>query len=187
MLSILKNPFYRFISLAVLLFVTWELLYEFVLTPGGKVDTWIVENIIFSSEAILSLLGFSLIPHTADETIIRTIGIDGGHHLWVGDNCNGLVLFALFAGFVIAFPGKLKHKAWFIPLGIVSIHLVNVLRIVGLSIINRYYPEYLDFNHTYTFTVIVYSFVFGLWYIWATKLAGQGLQHPPKNQTLEKA
>ena len=31
--------------------------------------------------------------------------------------------------------------------------------------------EVLDFNHTYTFTILVYSYVFFLWFLWATKLS----------------
>ena len=28
-------------------------------------------------------------------------------------------------------------------------------------------PEILDFNHTYTFTILVYGYVFYLWYLWS--------------------
>jgi len=105
---------------------------------------------------------------------IRTIGIDGTHGLWIGDPCNGLTLFALFTGFIIAYPGPLKKKLWFIPVGIIAIHFINIIRIVALSLIVYYFPdpEVLDFNHTYTFTLLVYGFVFSLWYVWAGKLSG---------------
>jgi exosortase/archaeosortase family protein len=75
-------------------------------------------------------------------------------------------LFALFAGFVVAFPGKIKNKLWFIPLGILIIHLTNIIRILALAIIAYKSPNYLEFNHNYTFTVSVYIIVFALWMIW---------------------
>jgi exosortase/archaeosortase family protein len=58
---------------------------------------------------------------------------------------------------------------WFIPLGIVLIYCLNVLRIIGLSF-NKYYDyQSADFNHHYTFTVIVYAGIFALWMWWATR------------------
>jgi exosortase family protein XrtF len=102
---------------------------------------------------------------------MRTLGIDGTHGLWIGDPCNGITLFALFTGFVIAYPGPVKRKIWFIPLGLFAIHIVNILRIVALAFITLYAPSYLEFNHTYTFTIIVYSFVFFLWMLWANKFS----------------
>ena len=35
-------------------------------------------------------------------------------------------------------------------------------------------PELLDFNHDYTFTIIVYAFVFMLWYIWIQRFSPLG-------------
>lgn len=34
-----------------------------------------------------------------------------------------------------------------------------------------YAPQYLNFNHTYTFTFIAYSVVFGLWILWVNKFS----------------
>jgi hypothetical protein len=34
--------------------------------------------------------------------------------------------------------------------------------------------NWLSFNHDYTFTLIVYSFVFLLWWIWVNKFSGVG-------------
>ncbi|MBK8614412.1 MAG: hypothetical protein IPN85_13235 [Flavobacteriales bacterium] len=46
----------------------------------------------------------------------------------------------------------------------VTIHpLINALRIAGLCIITTIDYELLNFNHDYTFYVVVYGWVFGLW------------------------
>jgi exosortase/archaeosortase family protein len=75
------------------------------------------------------------------------------------------VLFALFAIFILSFPGRWLRKLWFIPLGIAAIHAANILRIVSLLLIQLYFgEEALKFNHDYTFTVFVYSIIFALWY-----------------------
>ena len=173
MSSFFKNPFYQFLIKALLLYLGYYLVYELWLRPQRWLDMLVISNLETASSLILTSLGFSLIQESSD-VFIRTIGIDGTNGLWIGDPCDGLTLFALFAGFVIAYPGPIKTKLWFIPLGLTLIHLLNILRIVALVVIVYYFPdpEVLDFNHTYTFTMLVYAFVFGLWYIWANKLGG---------------
>ncbi len=166
-----NDRFKRFIVLAAVLYLSWYFLYELVILPWGKLDRLVIDNLILLAGFVLKGFGYDLIPQPPDDVSIRTIGIDGTHGLWIGDPCNGLTLFALFSIFVIAYPGPLRKKAWFIPLGLISIHLLNVLRVVALSIIVTFDYAYLDFNHTYTFSVIVYGYVFFLWYIWAGKLA----------------
>ena len=166
--SFLVHPVARFFLKATGLYILWYLLYELWIHPAGKFDLLIIDNLIFTSSVILKLLGYTLIdfPYSA---AIRSMGIDGTHGLWIGDACNGITLFALFTGFMLAFPGPLKAKFWFIPLGLLFIHILNIFRIVGLSVTQFYFPDALDFNHTYTFTILVYSLVFALWLIWVNK------------------
>jgi exosortase family protein XrtF len=163
-----KNPFVLFFIKAIGFYILWYLIYELWLHPQGRLDLFVIDQIILLSSRILSSLGFTLIDFPYDSHT-RSIGIDGTHGLWVGDPCNGLTLFALFSGFILAFPGSIKHKLWFIPLGILSIHLLNVLRVVALTTVQFYFPDWVDFNHTYTFTILVYSYVFLLWMIWVNK------------------
>lgn len=172
-----NDPLYRFLIKAVFLYLIWYLVYELWLHPSGKVDLLVIRNLEDLSGILLKLLGYSLISES-DISSIRTIGIDGTHGIWIGDPCNGIVLFALFSGFVLAYPGPWKTKAWFIPLGLITIHILNVLRIAALALIVYHFPNpnVLDFNHTYTFTILVYGYVFLLWYLWATRLSGTNLK-----------
>ncbi|MCB0481135.1 MAG: hypothetical protein KDC83_06860 [Flavobacteriales bacterium] len=171
MMNWLKNPAIRFFLIAFFLYLLWFLVYETWLHPLGTIDSMAIGLIISHGSFILSLLGYELFdPNTFGEGM-RTLGIVGSGGVWVGDPCNGISLVALFAGFVMAFPGKLKNKLWFIPLGILSIHILNVLRVVALCIIDLKWPHSLEFNHTYTFTILVYSWVFALWYLWSNKLS----------------
>jgi exosortase family protein XrtF len=169
--KLLQNKLYRFILFAVLLYLAWLIVYEYWLHPLGILDRAMIDNIIWISAGVLKFMGYELIGEFPFDEGIRTIGIDGTHGVWVGDPCNGISLFALFTGFVLAFPGPIKHKLWFIPLGLLLIHAVNLIRVIALVLIVYYAPEYLEFNHTYTFTLLVYGFVFFLWWWWANKLS----------------
>lgn len=166
----LKHPLVRFLVYALVLYVAWFVIYELWLHPKQTVDLWVIDITIAISKSILELLGYTVFTGTE-----RLIGIDGTAGLWVGDNCNGLVLFALFAGFIIAFPGPVIKKLVYIPVGILMIQLVNIIRIVVLAIIQTKSYEMTEFNHTYTFTIIIYGFIFFLWMYWVNKLSGHSV------------
>ncbi len=152
------------------LYLLWFVLYDLVLRPTGVADKWLINLIVKQSSFILQMLGYILIPEPPVYEVIRTIGIDGTHGLWIGDPCNGLTIMALFCGFIIVLPGNWKYKIVFCILGIFIIHISNVVRIAILCIILKYYPNALEFNHTYTFTFVVYIIVFLLWWIWVSRV-----------------
>lgn len=169
---ITENKILFFLLKAFGLYLFWYILYDLWLHPKSTLDNIVSSNLAFWSSLILKILGFIAIDSAAVSTDnITVIGIDGTHGLWVGDPCNGITLWALFVGFVIAYPGKIKNKFWFIPLGMLLIHIINIARIVALCLIVYYAPNALAFNHTYTFTILVYAFVFWLWLLWSNKYA----------------
>jgi exosortase family protein XrtF len=172
-----KDPLYRFLIKGLGLYIAWYVVYDLWLHPMGVLDLWVIKTLEQVSYFVLEACGYVTLEASHVENI-RTIGIDGTHGLWIGDPCNGLTLFALFTGFVLAYPGSWKRKLWFIPAGILAIHAINIFRIVALSMIIYYFPDpaVLDFNHTYTFTMLVYGFVFFLWHLWADRFSGVSLK-----------
>lgn len=166
------DPFVRFLLTAALLYGGWYLLYEGLVHPNGTFDRLLIDNLAWLSGGMLQALGHELLPPpVADNN--RYLGIQGGHHLWIGDACNGAGLFAVFLIFLLAYPGPWKHKPWFAILGILSIHLINAVRIAALCLIVAVDYELLNFNHDYTFYVVVYGWVFLLWYIWVKRFASR--------------
>lgn len=123
-----------------------------------------------NSASFLRMLGYG-----------TTIGpnTNGGYRLWVDGqmsvsvayHCNGLSILLLFATFILVASGKMKTKLWFIPLGLLSIHLINVARVSLLAITYKYHPAWVDFNHKYAFTVVVYSWIILLYVVWMKKYA----------------
>lgn len=165
------SPFIRFLGLGVGLYLVWYFLYEFWLKDQTALDEWMVKNLIWWTEKLLVLFGYELWT-AVNDVAGNYVGIANGHPLEVGAPCDGIVLLALFTCFIIAFPGALKNKLWFLPTGLIAIHFINVLRIFSLSLIIHYKPSALSFNHDYTFTILVYAFVFFLWWIWINRFSG---------------
>ncbi|MCB0401989.1 MAG: hypothetical protein KDD41_07885 [Flavobacteriales bacterium] len=159
----------KIISLFILkgfgLYLFWFLLYDNWLLKDGLVDHFLIEHLVHATASILDLFGYTTFQY-AD-----AVGIDGTHGVLIGAPCNGLELFALFTGFIIIFPGKVLNKLIYIPVGVLMIHLLNISRLVGLAVVVLYYPNSLEFNHKYTFTIAIYAVIFLLWILWVKKFS----------------
>jgi exosortase family protein XrtF len=173
-----ENKGVYFLVKAFGVYLLWVLAYRQFLHEKSTVDFFLIDNLTNTTAKVLQLFNYRMMTLPADVDTLGVGGIDGSHGVLIGYPCNGLELFALFAGFVIAYPGDIKKKIWFIPLGIITIHLLNILRVIGLALLAYFAPDKLEFNHTYTFTLIVYSYVFVLWLIWAFKLSGIKINRP---------
>lgn len=165
-----QNQFFTFLIGSSLIYLALYLFYTFYIIKYTFLDQAFIRVIINSADVFLHLLGYNTFKILRDSDF-QALGIDGSTGVWVGGGCNAITLFTLFAVFVIAYPGLQKNKWWFVPLGIFCIHLLNILRIVALALIAYYKPDYLEFNHTYTFTFIVYGVIFLLWMLWVNKFS----------------
>lgn len=170
--DIKNNKFLRFLLSAGIIYLSLFLVYQFLIKKYTHYDQKFIGSIIVAAEAIVNLFGFRTFKMLQDLDL-QVVGIDGSTGVWVGSNCNAITLFSLFTVFIIAYPGHQKSKWWFIPAGILAIHIVNILRVVALMLINFKAPKYLDFNHTYTFTFVVYAFIFWLWMIWVNRFSNK--------------
>lgn len=168
--SIRSNAFTRFILSSGGLYLLLYLIYQFIVKRYTYYDQKFIGSIIQSAEVVLQTLGYKTFKILQDRDF-QVVGIDGSNGVWVGSNCNAITLFTLFAVFIITYPGHQKSKWWFIPLGILAIHFLNILRVVALAMIANHHPESLNFNHTYTFTFLVYGFIFLLWVVWVNKFS----------------
>jgi len=175
-----QNAFIRFIAIAGILYLVLYIIYQFIVKRYTYYDQAFIGTIIKSSDYVLRLVGYKTFLVLQDRDF-QVIGIDGSNGVWVGSNCNAITLFSLFSVFIIAYPGYQKAKLWYIPLGIISIHILNILRVVALALIAKYAPDYLNFNHTYTFTFLIYSFIFLLWMIWINKFSNRTTQTKDEN------
>ena len=52
--------------------------------------------------------------------------------------------------FLVAYPGPWRHKLWFGALGLLSIHLINAIRVAVLCVVAAIDYDWFNFNHDYT-------------------------------------
>ena len=170
----------RFLLAAGALYVVWHLFYNLYMEQEGIMIRHVAENVASVSVSVLRMLGYEADVQpfrdpnapAAFETLIT---LKGQALVWIDSGCTGLTLMALFAGFILAYPGPIKRKLWYIPVGLVAIYLVNIIRVVALAINHIHSRSTFDFNHKYTYTLVTYAAIFGLWMLWANRLSGVSL------------
>jgi len=92
-------------------------------------------------------------------------------YMYINRSCSGLKQIMQFVILMMIFPGPWKKKLWFIPLGIFIIHLTNLFRIIGLSVVLETIPEYWQFSHDYIFRPLFYVVIFFMWVWWVDKIS----------------
>lgn len=185
MKQIFRNKVVGFLITAIIFFGLWQFLYYYILNSHTGIDDFISKSLAYSSNEILHWLGYNsevdlqYLHEQGEEVSYIIVRMKDSYlpGVRIGDACNGLNLFGLFLIVIAAFPtrkdkSKNFHKLWYVPLGILLIHLVNIIRVTILTIIATYNYEALNFNHDVTFKLITYAFIFMLWYIWMTKFSG---------------
>ena len=169
----MNNRLAKFLISGAVIFVGWFLLYYIILPEPQVLDAPLILFQSHISHWLLQVVGYNATIYDVMGRFTCTISLEGRSAVSVGGECGGLELLVLFAGFIIAYGGNRKALLWFIPVGLAIIILLNILRISSLAAIALHYPQYLDFNHKYTFVIIVYAAIFAMWWIWINKFAYQ--------------
>lgn len=157
----LNRSIVRFLAILLGVYAGWFLLYEGWLLPNGTLDEYLSLAVAEWAAAWLSLFGQSV------EQAGRVVGVEGARGLIVENGCNGLEALGLFVGFVLAYPGSWKRRAWFIPLGLALIVAVGTARIAFLGWIQVALPQWFDLFHNFAITSFFYLVIFALWIVWA--------------------
>lgn len=100
------------------------------------------------------------------------------------EGCNGMAVMILFFAFVFAFKGRWGDLVWFVPFGLIVIHLFNLARLALLIQMAANNSPLFHFMHKYLFSLIIYAAVFGLWIIWVKRASRFVKQLKTKKQTI---
>jgi exosortase family protein XrtF len=168
------KPFLLFLGKFLLSYLLLTILYQSYLNQfdasKSEVDLF-TQLVAKQTETVLSWVDSQsyIMPHLKEPSIKIIY-----HNKYVSriiEGCNALSVIILFIAFVIAFTGKFKHMVLFILFGSVLIHILNVGRIVLLSIALYHFPQYEQLLHGVIFPLVIYSVVFLLWVIWVNKFS----------------
>lgn len=163
-----------FFKKAFLFFIGWKLVYHFVLFENrildkpltqlsAKATIWVlhyigrIENLKIIEQVKEVINGESAYASVIYSSHTRLLG--------VLDACNGLELFVLYAGLIIAFSLPLKRMLLFLTGGLLLIFTVNIFRLVCLAALNAGHRSSQGIPYHFLFNILVYAVVGILW-VW---------------------
>jgi exosortase family protein XrtF len=138
---------------------------------------YITNLVAKQSDELLNAFGYDakVLPHP-DEPSMKVI-VNGKYLARIIEGCNSVSVIILFVSFIIAFAGKLKTTFFYMLSGSVLIYVVNLMRIVILTIGLYNYPWRRDILHTVIFPMIIYGMVFLLWMFWVNRFSKLKKRH----------
>ena len=164
----------RFVIILAALLTTWAIIEAYLIPAHGWINNTLTESEAFLGS--ITLRSFNYQSSIEQRNVYSLILIDNAPFIKIANSCNALVLFVIYSSFILAFPGAAKTKLLFLAIGNVSIYFINIIRIVALIFVKMYAPEYLDFNHHFTFQITVYACIF-LYWRWFIKKNWHFLNH----------
>ncbi|GAA4196992.1 hypothetical protein GCM10022289_03520 [Pedobacter jeongneungensis] len=159
-----------------ILFSQGNLFMNSVMTPGSRFyNPFISEHLnyiqglksalIVPAVWIIKAFGFYAIYNEMDVMVVS------GPYLRVNYSCLGLGVMSFLAAFVLAFPASWKSTLKMLVIGLITVYVLNVLRIAGLGVLLGFFKSQRN-NFTYhheVFNIIVYICVFTMLYFWIKK------------------
>lgn len=158
-IDIWNTPYKRFVVLGIILFISWDVLLYNLILKSSIIDFWVFRIVQNHTIAIINIFSESYLTN-------NLVIINGQETLKIVKACNGLNFMGVFLSFALSFPRPIISKIIFIPIGLVFIHILNIIRIASLAYIVKHRPELFDIMHSWIFIIIIYGAVLGISLLW---------------------
>lgn len=172
MKSLLKKykPALFFIAKFVAFYLALNVMYGILVESYGNQADLFTSIATAHTSQVLNLFGLDTdYFHSAGNSNVIIHSEVYGNVLSVYEGCNGINVMIIFFSFLMAFKWS-KDLIWFVPVGVLFIHLGNLIRISLLYVVSIRMPSYLYFSHKYLFTAFIFIIVFILWFWWLKRL-----------------
>lgn len=108
------------------------------------------------------------------ELLGRELLVDGiliidnatGFAVQIAAGCNGVEAMILLVAAIIAFPAPWRYKLMGLALGLVSIQLLNIVRIVSLFYLGIFYKPAFEWAHLYIWQALIMLDTLLVWMVW---------------------
>ncbi|MFL0354307.1 exosortase family protein XrtF [Xanthomarina sp. GH4-25] len=166
----------KFILTFLLVYTVLSVTYKLYLQYGSSetyYPDYMTNLVAKQSKELLENLGYhaQVIPHPKEPSM--KLIINKKYVARVIEGCNSVSVIILFASFIMAFTGRFKATVLYLLAGSVLIYVVNLIRVVILSVGLYHYPWRKDILHTVIFPAIIYGMVCLLWLFWVNRFSNQ--------------
>ena len=90
-----------------------------------------------------------------------------GFWVIVVEACNGVLPTTIYLAAVLAFPTTWVARLWGVAIGVPTIFLLNLVRVVSLLILGAYWPAAFEQVHIYVWQTLIIALSMGVWIFWA--------------------
>ena len=167
----------------MIFFILW--LFSFLLSrrfPGFVVG---LQNLVALEVArCLDLLGYRF---SLDGSTFLFFTNHGGEKLIVIAECTGLYTTIIYFSIIGAYPARIGEKLLGLLIGIPSIHILNLARMVFISLILYHRRNLFDFFHGYLWQVSFAIFMLLLVILWMGKIVRPRRAAPGGNRPAGEA
>lgn len=165
------KPTILFLAKFIGIFVVANLLYGLYVTAYSPKPDPITSWVSYHTAFALQGCGWQAVTQDSETRPTTQLIFEERSVLSIYEGCNGVNMMIIFVAFLIAFGPIGRTLWWFIPVGLVILHGMNLARIALLFWVSLYMPDVMYFTHKYFFTAILYVVIFVLWIWWVKKFS----------------
>jgi len=157
----------EFIIFVIRFFAIWILLYA--LTLAAPAITSFLQRVVSRELAfVLRAAGYDF----KTENIVFYLRTSHGlEKLYIIAECTGLYTTLIYLSIIGAFPARKRDRLTGILFGVPSIHLMNLARVVFISMVIYHRKDLFDFFHGYLWQVGFVVFMLILVFFWTARIA----------------
>lgn len=165
-LDFLPTAVKKFLLRSFIIFVVWKLLYHLLLFPVRMPDKQLTNVTTYLTQQLLYINypNATITTESKDVPLPRNIiYLNNKKVVGIADGCNGLELYILYIGFLIAFSGSFKKVTQFAMIGVAIIFVLNTFRSYAITLLNINGSSLTEVAHHYIFKLFIYGIMFLLW------------------------
>ncbi len=152
------RPEIKFVVFFLILISIFYIVYYYTLDYFSFLKTAIANLLAFT----ISLIGIKAIVQE-DNVLFGSFAVR------IVEECTAVFASLIYISSVLAYPSSIRSKLIGIGFGIPVIQVINLVRLVVLSLTGLYYPAVFEFVHTYIWQSIFIVFVIATWLFWLEK------------------
>jgi exosortase/archaeosortase family protein len=160
---VLENRELFKLCLLFLLLVSGLTLLVWMPNPVGQLTKYLVGFTTLLSGKLTNLLGIGA------EIVGNTIVLRNQTFL-INVECTGLFLMILYVSFVLVYPSSLRQKIVGIFLGLPTIFIANMTRILIGALLVEFKPQFFPYFHEYTWQIAFIVLVISLCVLWVDRV-----------------
>ena len=161
--GIWANPAYRFVALFLIYLGLVSVLYPLFTASFSGVIRWLIDATAYVEYLLLR-------PFTSEVSYAGHLVVFQGFSVKIIVECTGIFEIMIFSAAVLAFPTSIRKKAIGLFLGAPLLYLFNVVRIIVLILVGRYWFSIFDFMHIYFWQATLILMITSVWLLWIFKV-----------------